>query len=220
MTDAALGLLQQAMASPWVYLALFVLAALDGFIPVIPGEASLVTAAVFVGSGDLNLFAIVLAGAAGAFAGDHVAYLIGRSSIGRLQARIRRRPRSRAAFDWASATLAERGGQALLASRWVPGVRTATTITMGGVGYPLRSFALFDTAAAALWATSWSLMGYLGGAAFGTDPIKGLLFGLGLATVLMLLSGAVRHIRRRVIAARNPVSTAQHAELAEVPERL
>ncbi|MDA3649077.1 DedA family protein [Saccharopolyspora indica] len=219
MTDAA-DLIQQVMASPWVYLALFALAALDSVLPVIPGEAALVTAAVFATSGDLNLLVIVLAGTAGAFAGDHLTYLIGRNSIGRLQARIRRRPRGRAAFDWATTTLAERGGQALLTSRWVPGVRTATTITMGGVGYPLRSFSLFDAAGAALWATSWSLMGYLGGAAFGTDPLKGLLFGLGLAAALMLLSGAVRHVRRRIIAARKPVNADQRSELPELSERV
>ncbi|MER7012294.1 DedA family protein [Saccharopolyspora sp. NPDC000359] len=210
MTNAALGLFEQAVASPWVYLALFALAALDGFVPVVPGEASLVAASVFAASGELDLPLIVLAGTAGAFAGDHVAYLVGRGSIGRLRTRIRRRPRSRAAFDWASATLAERGGLALLASRWVPGVRTATTITMGGVGYPLRSFSLFDVAAAALWAISWSLVGYLGGSAFGTDPVGGVLFGLALAAALTLLGGTIRHFRRRT----------RPTERAELSERV
>lgn len=197
MTDAALDLIEQAIRSPWVYLALFALAAVDSFLPIIPGETALITVAVFSASGGSSLFLTILAGAIGAFAGDHVSYLVGRVSLGRLSGRVRRRSRSRSAYGWARTRLAERGGQVLLASRYVPGVRTATTITMGGVGYPLRRFSLYDTAAALLWATGWSLLGYLGGSTFGKEPLKALAFGLGAAFTLMLLAEAGRRLWRR-----------------------
>jgi len=196
MIEYALGLVYQFIASPWLYVALFTLAMLDGFFPAIPGETALVTAAVFVASENLSLSMIILAGAAGAFAGDHAAYLIGRSAIARLRSRVRRSRRGRTAFDWADRGIAERGGQVLLASRYVPGVRTATTITMGAVRYPLRRFSLFDIIAAVLWSAGWSLVGYVGGATFGSDPIKGLIFGLGLAFSLMIVSEIARRVWR------------------------
>lgn len=207
MIDDALNLLQQVIASPWLYPLLFALAMVDAFLPVIPGETALVTAAVFAVTGESNIVLIIAAGATGAVAGDHVSYLLGYSSIGRLSSRMRERSRSRAAYDWAKATLASRGGQILLASRFMPGVRTATTITMGGVRYPLRSFSLFDLAAATLWSTGWSLVGFLGGATFGTDPLKGLAFGIGIACTLMVLSEVVRRLRR----ARNNPKPREHS---------
>lgn len=196
MIDSALNLLQQAMGSPWVYLVLAAMAAVDSFFPVIPGEVALITVAVFAAPQESVLVMAILAGVLGAFVGDHVSYLIGRGALGRFHDRIRRNSRSRAAYDWASSTLSARGGQVLLASRYVPGVRTATTITMGGVRYTLWRFSLWDILAASFWATGWSLLGYLGGAAFGSDPLKGLAFGIGLALVLMLLSEGVRRLLR------------------------
>ncbi|WP_019811842.1 DedA family protein [Saccharomonospora halophila] len=200
MFEHLLSLTEQLIASPWLYSVLFGLTALDGFFPAVPGETALVTVAVLAasdsGSG-ATLIPVVLAGASGAFVGDHVSYTIGRVTIGRSSARIRRSGRARAAYDWARRGIAERGGQVLLASRYVPGVRTATTISMGGVGYPLRSFSLFDASAAVLWAVGWSLVGYLGGAAFRTEPVTGLAFGLGSALALTLVAELVRRLRRR-----------------------
>ena len=206
MITDVLDLLRQVVASPWVYPLLFALAMVDAFLPVIPGETALVAVAVFAVTGDPNIVLIIAAGATGAIAGDHVSYLLGYNSIGRLSARMRKRSRTRAAYEWARVTLAARGGQILLASRFMPGVRTATTITMGGVGYPLRSFSLFDLAAATLWSAAWALVGCLGGATFGTDPLKGLAFGIGIACALMLVTEVARRLRR----ARTTTEVDQH----------
>lgn len=192
-----MGLVHQAVDSPWLYLVLFGLAALDGFLPVVPGEAALVTAAVFAASGDVALVAVVLAGSVGAFAGDHVSYLIGRCSLGRFGERVRAGARGRAAYDRADAAITERGGQILLASRAVPGVRTATTIAMGGVRYPVRRFSAFDAVAATCWAAGWALVGHLGGVTFGNEPLKGLAFALGLAVALTGLGELARRLWRR-----------------------
>lgn len=195
ITDA-LDLVRQVVTSPWVYPLLFALAMVDAFLPVVPGETALVSAAVFAVTGDPSIVLVIATGATGAIAGDHVSYLLGYNSIGRLSSRLREGSRGRAAYDWARVTLARRGGQILLSSRFMPGVRTATTITMGGVAYSLRSFSAFDVAAATLWATAWSLVGCLGGVTFGTDPLKALGFGIGLACVLMLATEAARRLRR------------------------
>ncbi|GII61792.1 membrane protein [Sphaerisporangium krabiense] len=193
MSHALLDLLNDVMTSPWVYLALFALAAIDGFFPAVPSETAVITAGVFAATGRPNLALVILVSALGAFAGDHVSYLIGRSSIGRL----RRGRRAGAAFAWASKALAERGGMVLVIARYIPGGRTAVTLTMGAVRHPLRSFSFFDGLAAGSWAVYSALIGYFGGMAFENDPVKGLLLGFGVAMAIAVTTEVVRHLRRR-----------------------
>jgi membrane protein DedA with SNARE-associated domain len=194
MSHAILDVVQQVMSSPWLYVALFALSLLDGFFPIVPAETAVITAAVFAASGETNLALIVVAAALGAFAGDHVSYLIGNKAGSRL--------RKRKAFVWAAKTLENRGGMVLVAARYIPGGRTATTLTMGAVRHPLRSFSFFDAIAASSWALYSCLIGFFGGMAFENDPIKGLLFGLGIALFIAGLVEVVRWlVKRRAIQA-------------------
>ena len=151
MSHAVLEFLQQVMSSPWLYLALFGLALLDGFFPVVPAETSVITAGVFAATGQTNLALVIVVAALGAFAGDHISYLIGYKAGGRI--------RRRKAFVWARDTLAERGGLVLVVARYIPGGRTATTLTMGAVRHPLRSFTFFDAIAAVSWGVYSGLIG-------------------------------------------------------------
>ncbi|WP_327086781.1 DedA family protein [Nonomuraea sp. NBC_01738] len=198
-----MDLLQQVMTSPWLYLALFALAVLDGFFPVVPAETGVITAGVFAATGQTNLALVMVVAAVGAFAGDHISYLIGNKAGGRL--------RERKAFVWARDALAERGGLVLVIARYIPGGRTATTLTMGAVRYPLRSFSFFDAIAAVSWAVYSGLIGFFGGMAFENDPIKGLLLGLGIALSITGVVEGVRFIRKRRAtqgsAERLPVDT-------------
>jgi membrane protein DedA with SNARE-associated domain len=189
MSHAVLEFLQQVMSSPWLYLALFGLALLDGFFPVVPAETSVITAGVFAATGQTNLALVIVVAALGAFAGDHISYLIGYKAGGRI--------RRRKAFVWARDTLAERGGLVLVVARYIPGGRTATTLTMGAVRHPLRSFTFFDAIAAVSWGVYSGLIGFFGGMAFEQDPIKGLLFGLGIALGVTAIVEVVRWVRKR-----------------------
>ncbi|MEV4174882.1 DedA family protein [Nonomuraea sp. NPDC049709] len=189
MSHAILDLVQQAMSSPWLYAAIFALALLDGFFPVVPAETSVITAGVFAATGETNLALVILVAALGAFAGDHISYLIGKKSGGRL--------REKKAFVWARQALAERGGLVLVVARYIPGGRTATTLTMGAVRYPRRSFTFFDAIAAGSWAVYSGLIGFFGGMAFENDPIKGLLLGLGIALSITAAVEVVRWLRKR-----------------------
>ncbi|MEV8637702.1 DedA family protein [Streptosporangium sp. NPDC051023] len=194
MTQAILDAVHQAMSSPWIYLALFALAMLDGFFPVVPAETSVITAGVFAAStGAPNLALVIVVAALGAFVGDHVSYAIGRTTNNRL----RNGKRSGKAIAWAEQALTQRGGLVLVVARYIPAGRTACTLTMGAVAYPRRSFAFFDAIAALSWGVYSGLIGYVGGAAFENDPIKGLLLGLGIALSITALVEVVRHVRRR-----------------------
>ncbi|MEV1331821.1 DedA family protein [Micromonospora costi] len=192
-----LELLHQTMSSPWVYLAIFGIAVLDGFFPVVPSETAVITAGVFAASGTPDLPAVILVAAAGALVGDHVSYALGRAGGSRLLDRLPARGRRRAGVEWARRGIALRGGLILTVARYVPGGRTAVTLTMGAVGYPRRRFLTFDALAAGSWGLYSALVGYLGGLAFEQDPLRGLLFGLGLALAVTAVVEGVRVLRRR-----------------------
>ena len=73
MPDAISTSVEGAMASRWVLLALFALAAVDGFFPAVPSESLVVTAGVFAAAeGEPSLPLVVVAAALGAFAGHAV----------------------------------------------------------------------------------------------------------------------------------------------------
>ncbi|GII91465.1 DedA family protein [Sinosporangium siamense] len=202
MSDAIIDLLREVMTSPWVYVALFAVAFIDGFFPVVPGETAVITAGVFAATGTPNLFLVIAVASLGAFCGDHFSYFLGRTSGTRLRARAK--GKAAAAFTWAEQALAERGGTVLVIARYIPGGRTATTLTMGACGYPRRAFAFYDAIAAVSWGVYSGLIGFFGGMAFKSDPIKGLLLGLGIAVTVAVVTEVVRHYRKKRAAALAP----------------
>ncbi|MFG1778687.1 DedA family protein [Micromonospora sp. NPDC049051] len=195
--ESALDLLRQLVTSPWVYLLIFGLTAVDAFFPAVPGEAAVITAAVLATGGNPNLVAVIVTAALGAFVGDHVSYAIGRGGGANRLARFPDGSRRRASSEWARRAVHRRGGLILTTARYVPGGRTAVTLTMGAVRYPLRSFLLFDAVAAVSWALYSALLGYFGGLAFQRDPVKGILAGLGLSLAVTMLLEALRWLRHR-----------------------
>jgi len=197
MADAITELVEGAMGSPWVYVALFAFAAIDAFFPIVPSESLVVTAGVFAATGEPNLAGIIVVAALGAFAGDHISYFFGRTAGGRVLERAKPGSRKAAALARAGKLLADRGGTILVVCRYIPGARTAITLTAGAVRYPLRSFSFFDAIAALSWGAYSALIGYIGGAAFEEEPFKGLALGLGLALTVALLVEVVRHLRAR-----------------------
>ncbi|ADB32420.1 SNARE associated Golgi protein [Kribbella flavida DSM 17836] len=197
MADAILHFTEELMSSWWIYLALFGFAALDGFFPAVPSETLVVTAGVFAATGEPNLYGVIAIAAAGAFVGDHVSYFLGRGAGGRLIARTKPGTKRHAMTLWARNALAERGGLVLVVARYVPGGRTAVTLTMGAVRYPARKFSFFAGLAAVSWGLYCSLVGYLGGKAFEENPLKGVILGIGLALTVTVVVEVVRHQRRR-----------------------
>jgi membrane-associated protein len=197
VSAAILDFVHGLMGSPWVYLALLSFAAIDGFFPAVPSESLVITAGVFAANGEPLLPLVIVAAAAGAFAGDHIAYLAGRTAGDRLATRMKPGSKKRLAFDRAGRVLADRGALIIVVCRYIPGARTAITMTAGAVRFPLRSFSFFDGIAASSWALYSAMIGYLGGAAFEDDPIKGLALGLGVALAITATVEGVRHLRAR-----------------------
>jgi membrane-associated protein len=179
-------------ASGWAYGILFLLALLDAVIPVVPSETAVITAGVVASAGDLSLSLVAPAAAAGAFVGDNTAYLIGRRFGARATERFFSGEKARKRIEWAEAQLSERGGELIAVGRFIPGGRTAVTLSAGTLRFPWRRFALFDAAAAIGWALYASLLGYFGGRAFEHAAWKGLLLALGIA---FAVAGGIEVVR-------------------------
>jgi membrane-associated protein len=191
------SLTELVSASPWTYAAIFGIAALDAVFPVLPSETAVITAGVVAGSGDLDLALLIALGAFGAFVGDSGAYGVGRLVDGRVRRLLVAGRRGQRRFELVERAFAARGSFLILVGRFVPGGRTAVTVTAGATAFPYRRFAVFAIAAGVLWATYAALLGCLGGRVFEDEPLKAMLVGFGLAGVAALLIEVARRARGR-----------------------
>jgi membrane-associated protein len=190
-------LVDLASASPWTYAVIVAVAALDAVLPLVPSEATVISAGVLAGAGDLQLGFVIAAGAAGAYAGDSSAYWIGRRLDDRLARRLFRGVKGARRRSWAERTLERHGGPVIFGARFVPGGRTATTVSAGLLRMRWLRFAAFAGAAAVGWAVYAALLGYLGGRAFENNVLWGLLLGFGVAAATFGVVEVVRRVRSR-----------------------
>ncbi|HEY5694797.1 MAG TPA: DedA family protein [Gaiellaceae bacterium] len=190
------SLIDVVTASTWVYALILGIAALDAVFPLVPSEATVVAAAALAGAGDLVFALVLVAGAGGAVIGDNVAYLIGRAGQGPFAGRLLRSPTWRARVARAERMLRDRSATIIVASRFIPGGRTATMVSAGLIGLPWRRFAAYDLAACFLWAAYASVIGLVGGKAFADEPLHALLLAFGLAAALTLLIESGRRLIR------------------------
>jgi membrane-associated protein len=189
--------LDLASASPWTYAVILAVAALDAVLPVVPSEATVISAGVLAGAGDLHLAFVIAAGAAGAYAGDSSAYWLGRRLDGRLDRRVFSGVMGARRRAWARRTLRRHGGPVIFGARFVPGGRTATTVTAGVLQMRWARFALFAAVAGIAWAAYAALLGYVGGRAFEDNPWWGLVLGFGIAGATFLAVEVGRRARMR-----------------------
>lgn len=195
-------------ASGWAYAIILALSLLDAILPVVPSEVSVITAGVVASTGGLNLPLVILAAALGAFLGDNAAYLIGYHLGPRARQRFFRGKRSQKSFDWAERQLTTRGGELIAVARFIPGGRTAVTLSAGTLRYPWRRFVVFDVIAAVIWASYAALLGYFGGQAFEGAAWKGLIVALITGCALTGVIEVVRwFLKRRSKGREAPVST-------------
>lgn len=181
-------------------LVVFALPALEssafvGFL--FPGEAAVLLGGVVASQGHLPVSAVIVAAVAGAIAGDAVGYLVGNRWGRRLLDSSLGRVVEAEHLELASATLARRGGVAVLLGRFTVALRVLVPGLAGMAGMPYRTFAAFNVSGAILWGTAVALAGYLAGSSLPLveHAISGVGVALALAAVLGLLGAVV--IRRR-----------------------
>jgi membrane protein DedA with SNARE-associated domain len=186
--------------SPWTYVFLFFISGLDVIFPLVPSETSVILAGVIAATGDLMLFAVILFAAGGAILGDNTAYWIGRKAGPWIVARFFSGERHKR-IEWAEKHVVERGGYLIIVGRFIPGGRTAITLSCGLLEMPWRRFIAYDVPAGILWASYAALLGYFGGKAFQEQPWKGFLVAFGVALGITGAIELVRWLRRRGVFA-------------------
>jgi membrane-associated protein len=183
------------------YVSAVVIPALDAIFPVLPSETVLIALGVAsAGSADPRIAFLVLCAAAGAFLGDNISYVIG-SRFGPFAERrffsTEKGARRRA---WAERSLQRFGVPLIIICRFIPGGRTAVTLSCGLISYPRRRFVPATAAAGLIWALYAFFLGRLGGKAFEDQPWAGFLVAFGVTIVLSALVEAARRISARLKA--------------------
>ena len=180
------------------YLIAFLVPALDAIFPALPGESAVIALGVATaGSADPRIALLVGCAAVGAFAGDNLSYLLGRRFGPAVQRRFFTTPKGIKARAWAERSLDRYGTQLIVVCRFIPGGRTAVTLTCGLTGYPRRRFVAATALAAVIWALYAFFIGRIGGQAFEDNPWIGLVIAFGASIAVSAVIEAVRRLLAR-----------------------
>jgi membrane-associated protein len=193
--------------SAWAYPAIVALVAMDGLVPMVPGEGAVITASILAAGGHLSFALVLLSAVAGALAGDNASYAVGRLLGRRAVRRLCRSEKNAHRLTWARDLIRRRGGAMIVAARFVPGGRTATTLAAGSLGFPWRRFLAADAIAATVWALYVTTLGYVGGETFRHSLWKPLLLAAAVAALVTAVGEVYRRFRLRHPAA--PVRTSR-----------
>jgi membrane protein DedA with SNARE-associated domain len=157
----------------------------------VPGETSLIAAAVLASQHHLSLPLVILVGAVAAIVGDNLGYFLGRSGGRRLLQGSARRLRLLAQGE---AFFERHGPKAVFLGRWVPWLRITAAWLAGASRMRWPRFLLWNALGGAAWATSVAVAAYVLGKA-----ASAVLGGVGLALLVLVVVGgaAVLVLRRR-----------------------
>jgi membrane protein DedA with SNARE-associated domain len=183
--------------------ALFVL--LENFGIPMPGEATLVTGAIFTVSGRLSLPVLVLVAFTAAVTGDNLGYALGRFGGRPLVVRLGRRVGvTHEHLDRVESFFGTHGSKVVVAARFLPLLRHLNGIAAGVCGMPWRRFLLANVVGAGIWVAVWTTLGVQAGAhieAVNTALTTGtpyILAGLVILVVGLLIRRRVRRLRASV----------------------
>lgn len=206
---------------PWALLGItFIIFAETGLLLgfFLPGDSLLFTAGLLASQGDLNIVVLLVCCMGAAIAGGEVGYTIGRRVGPTLFSRPDSRLFKQAYVERTKEFFDRHGSKTIVLARFVPMVRTFTTV-MAGVGeMPRRAYSTFNVIGAVLWAGGVTLAGYLLSEIVGDSVDKYLLPIIAvivLASIIPPLLEARRHRQA------HPVSKAEaEAEQHELEDLL
>jgi membrane protein DedA with SNARE-associated domain len=196
----------QPVLEHYGYLAVGGFIMLEDFGVPVPGETILIAAAVFAGSGHLNIALVMLVGVLGAVIGDNIGFAIGhfggRPLVERYGRYVFLTPER---LDRAQDYLNRHGGKVVTVARFIEGLRQVNGVLAGIAGMHWLKFLAYNAAGAVLWVGTWSCIGYFAGdhiseiyAAF--DKYKWYAIA-----AIVVIAGVI--ITRRVRAKRRHAST-------------
>ncbi len=184
-------------ANWWFLIIIFAIAFLDSVVPIVPSETTVIIGGVAAGLGEQPLLAVIACGAVGAFLGDNAAYIIGSRLSGWIRRQAAKKEKRQRQLDWATEQIRIRGGLLLVTARFIPGGRTALTVSSGITHQPRRWFVSWIAVAVVIWASYAALLGYIGGELFKDNHTAAFLVAFGAALSITVLIEFVRHFRQK-----------------------
>ena len=188
------------------YLAVLGLVLIEDFGVPVPGETILILAAVYAGTGRLNVALVALLGFCGAVIGDNLGFAIGHFGGRQLAERYGRyiflTPER---LDKATSFFERHGGKIIIVARFIEGLRQANGIIAGTTGMHWRRFLIFNAIGAALWVAVWTSVGYFSGSHINTIYNDATRYDTYLAIALGAL--LLVYVTRRTVRGRRGRAT-------------
>jgi membrane protein DedA with SNARE-associated domain len=161
----------------------------------LPGETTLVTAAIYAGTTHrLSITSIIVAAIVGAIAGDNVGYAVGRRWGYRLLVRysrlLRMNPRR---ITLGQFLFARHGGKVVFFGRFIALLRALAAVLAGINRMPWRRFLFFNASGAVVWVTSYGLAGYVLGVQI--ERVRGPLAIVGVIVAIAAVVVFFRFVR-------------------------
>jgi membrane-associated protein len=189
--------LKDFSSSPWFYLIIFVIAVLDSVLPVVPSETLVIIGGVSAGLGNLWIPLVIVCAVCGAFIGDNLSYLLGREASDWVIRRQTRTEKGAKRMATIVEQVRERGGLLLITARFIPGGRTALTLSCGVTRQPRRWFMGWAAIAAVIWGNYAALLGFIGGKSFEENHTLAFIIAFVTAFSITALIEVVRWLLAR-----------------------
>jgi membrane protein DedA with SNARE-associated domain len=190
------------------YLAVAALVLLEDFGVPVPGETVLVAAAVYAGSGRLNVVLVGTIALGAAVIGDNIGFAIGhfggRPLIDRYGRYVLLTPHR---IDRATHFFERHGGKVVVAARFIEGLRQANGIIAGITGMHWARFLACNALGAALWVGLWTTLGYASGSHINSIYNTAsqyqtyVAIAVGLVLAGLIVRAVIRSRRRRAQSA-------------------
>lgn len=164
--------------------------ALEGMGIPLPGETTLIAAAVYAGrTGHMSIAVVVAAAAAGAIAGDNIGFWIGRTVgfrwVVHHQKALRLTPRR---LKLGQYLFSRHGGKVVFFGRFVAVLRAFAPLLAGLNCMEWGRFVLFNAAGGLLWACAFGIGAYVFGERL-TDVLGHVGIALGILVAVLCIAG-------------------------------
>jgi membrane protein DedA with SNARE-associated domain len=189
--------LKDFSSSPWFYVIIFVIAVLDSVLPIVPSETLVIIGGVSAGLGNLWIPLVIVCAVCGAFIGDNLSYLLGREASDWVMRKQTRTEKGAKRMSAIVDQVHERGGLLLITARFIPGGRTALTLSCGVTRQPRRWFMGWAAVAAVIWGHYAALLGFIGGRSFEENHTLAFIIAFVSAFSITALIEVVRWLLKR-----------------------
>ena len=184
------------LVTAYGYWAIALIVGLESMGVPLPGETTLVAAAVYAGTTHrLGIGWVILAAAFGAILGDNAGFWIGRELGFRLLVRYGRHiGLSEGRLKLGQYLFRRHGGKVVFLARFVAVLRVLAALLAGVNCMPWPRFLLFNAAGGVVWALAYGLVGYGFGEA--VHQIAGPISVAGLALAVVAVAAGFLFLRR------------------------